>query len=57
MYYCIARYSLYIAFSATLYTIVIFTLCHYLGKAVGDKLEVILPVSALTFLAIFGGII
>lgn len=52
-----AKYSLYIAFSATLYTIVIFTLCHYLGKAVGDKLEVILPVSALTFLAIFGGII
>lgn len=52
-----ARYCLYIAFTATLYSIIIFTVCHYLGKAVGDKLEVILPVSALTLIVVFGSII
>lgn len=52
-----AKFCAYIAFSATLYTIVIFTLCFYLGKAVGDKLEMMLPAGALTLIVIFGSII
>ncbi|WP_416879064.1 DedA family protein [Litorimonas sp.] len=51
------RYCLYIAFTATLYSIVVFTLCHYLGKAVGDKLEVIMPLAALTLITVFGTVI
>jgi membrane protein DedA with SNARE-associated domain len=49
-----AKFCAIVAFSALIYTIVIFTICHYLGEMVGDKIEVMLPLTALTLIVIFG---
>lgn len=52
-----ARFCTYIAMTATLYTMAIFTLCYYLGEVVGDKFEMMLPLGALILLVIFGSIL
>ena len=51
------KFCLIIAFTAFLYTALIFFSCHYLGEIVGDKLEMMLPLIGGVFLIIFGGII
>lgn len=48
-----AKFCAIIAFTALLYTAVIFALCHYLGEMVGDKIEMMLPLIAVTLLSIF----
>jgi len=49
-----AKFCAVVAFSALIYTAVIFALCHYLGEMVGDKIELMLPLTALTLIIVFG---
>lgn len=51
------KFCLIVAFTALLYTAVIFSLCHYLGEMVGDRLEYMLPLIALAFITVFGTIV
>jgi len=51
-----AKFCAIVAFSALIYTAIIFAICHYLGEMVGDKIEVMLPLTALTLIIIFGGV-
>lgn len=49
-----AKFCAVVAFSALIYTSVIFALCHHLGEMVGDKIELMLPLTALTLMTVFG---
>ena len=49
------KFCAIIALTATLYTVVIFALCHALGELFGDRVEVILGVMAGIMLAVVGG--
>ena len=51
------KFCIIIAFSALIYTILIFVACHYLGTIVGDKLEMMLPLIGGVFLVLFGSLI
>ncbi len=47
------KYCVIIGITAFLYTVIIFALCHYLGEMVGDKLEMMLPLVAVTLMVLF----
>ncbi len=51
------KFCAIISLTAFLYTAVIFAVCHYLGEIVGDKLEMMLPLIAVVFITVFGGLI
>lgn len=50
------KFCLGIAVSAVLYTTIIFTVVHYLGEVVGEKLKWILPLFALAVLLVMGAL-
>lgn len=43
-----------VSFSALIYTLIIFSLCHFVGEIVGDKIEIMVPLTALVLILIFG---
>lgn len=47
------KFCAVILLTAFIYTVVIFSVCHWLGEVFGEKLEVILPLVAATILMIF----
>jgi len=49
------KFCALIALSATLYTIIIFTICHLIGEIMGDQLRWLLPIGAVTLALIFVG--
>lgn len=49
------KFCLMIAFTATIYTIVIFTICHLLGEVMGERFEWLLPVIGVSAALLFVG--
>jgi len=49
------KFCFFIALSATLYTIVIFAICHLVGEVMGEKFEWLLPIIGVSVALIFVG--
>jgi len=49
------KFCLFIGLSATVYTCVIFIICHWVGEALGERFEWLLPIVAVSLALIFVG--
>jgi len=49
------KFCLMIALTATVYTIVIFTICHLLGEVMGERFEWLLPIIGVSVALLFVG--
>ena len=49
------KFCFYIALTASVYTAVIFAICNWLGAALGERFEWILPIVAVFLALIFVG--
>lgn len=49
------KFCLMIALTATVYTIVIFTICHLLGEVMGERFEWLLPIIGVTVALLYVG--
>lgn len=49
------KFCLYIALTATVYTIIIFTICHLIGEIMGEQLRWLLPIAGVTIALSFVG--
>jgi len=49
------KFCAYIALTATLYTIIIFTVCHLIGEIMGEQLRWLLPIAGVSLALLFVG--
>ena len=49
------KFCFFIGLTATVYTIVIFAICHLLGEALGERFEWLLPIIAVSLALLFIG--
>jgi len=47
------KYCLLIALTATIYTLIVFVLCHWVGAAMGERFEWLLPIIAVPLALVF----
>ncbi|MDB2437126.1 VTT domain-containing protein [Hellea sp.] len=50
------KFCAIVAFTATIYALVIFAFCHLVGEVVGERFEWLLPIAGVTFALLFVGI-
>lgn len=51
------KFCLIIALTATIYTAVIFAICHWVGEAMGERYEWLLPIIAVSLALLFIGVL